>query len=149
MLLTAAVVPSQGMSSEAYLYSVVPELSWKFGHMNVRGICYIFLTPSTTKSRTATSRKARAVAHSPRRLELLLNHPREEISSPKLLFGIARGGADTTHGRFPMLAKATRGVLESGKGVRPGVRADGGARDGSKMPTSRLELLVNDGSING
>lgn len=63
-----------------------------------------------------------------------------------MFFGIVGGGGATTHGRFPLLPKAARLVVKYGKGVRPGVRADGGASDGLHMTTSRVELLHEDRS---
>lgn len=85
--------------------------------------------------------------HNPRPRGFLLSHPQlEEASpaSPGFVFKPVGGGGDTTHGLFPLLLKPCD--LESGKGVRPGVRADGGTSAGLKSITSRVEELNLRGS---
>lgn len=85
--------------------------------------------------------------HSPR--PLFLNHPEKEEAppaSPSFPFRPAGDGGDTTHGLLPPLRT---GDLESGKGVRPGVRADRGTKAGLKNITSRVELFSEPGSIWG
>lgn len=88
--------------------------------------------------------------HGPRPLASRLNHPQLEEAppaSPSFDFKPVGGGGDTTHGLFPLHLKAED--LESGQGVRPGVRADGGTRAGLKNTTSRVELLNERGSTRG
>lgn len=88
--------------------------------------------------------------HNPRPLGCLLNHPQLEeapLASSSFVFKPVVGGGVTTHGLFPLLLKAAD--LESGKGVRPGVRADGGTTAGLKNVTSRVEVLNERGSTSG
>lgn len=107
------------------------------------------LTPSATKNNTAPSRNASAIEHNPRRLNFWVHHvPGDEkkpaVRSSSTDFG--RGG-ETTHGPL-LLANGSGVVLESGLGVRPGVRP-GVTNAGLKNITSLFKLEVELGFFRG